>query len=51
MTRLLDPDLRRRMGERSKEIVEEYIDPGAAIEGFRRAIRMALKMRKRRARR
>lgn len=41
---LHDPELRQRMGEASKRIVQEYIKPDEEIEGYERAIRLALSL-------
>ena len=44
MLRLLDADLRSEMGTKSKGIVEEFLNPGAEISGFRAAIAKAMRV-------
>ncbi len=45
---LRDPQLRQRMGQASKRIVQEYIKPADDVAGYDQAIRLALSLRQHR---
>ena len=44
---LRDPELRQRMGQASRQIVQEYIKPAEDIAGYDRAIKLALSLKQR----